>query len=79
MDEYGRSMDECDDVSDRNNVGEGATPKVDTFESRRGHDLWRSVHRVVRLVVNVRSPGQLSQLLAEMRAGCISDELWKPL
>ena len=45
-------------------------------EARQGFDLWRSITRVVCLTVNVRAPGVLSRLQAEMRAGKISDEMW---
>jgi len=45
-------------------------------ESRQGFELWRSVRRVVVLNVNVRAPGVLSRLQAEMRAGYISNEMW---
>ena len=38
--------------------------------------LWHSVTRVVCLEVNVRAPGILSRLQAEMRAGEISDAMW---
>ena len=45
-------------------------------ECRQGFELWRSIKRVVSLCVNVRAPDILSRLLAEMRAGKISDEMW---
>ena len=46
------------------------------LEGRQGFDLWRSVRRVINLYVNVRAPGVLSRLQAEMRAGKISDDMW---
>ena len=45
-------------------------------EARQGFELWRSITRVVCLTVNVRAPGVLSRLQAEMRSGAISDDLW---
>ena len=45
-------------------------------EGRQGFALWRTITRVVCLTVNVRAPGVLSRLQAEMRAGHISDEMW---
>ncbi|CAK0905228.1 unnamed protein product, partial [Prorocentrum cordatum] len=45
-------------------------------ETVQGLQLWRRVRKVVTLEVNVRAPGTLSQLLAEMRAGNISDAMW---
>ena len=67
---------------------EGVTPageaeKVKTkedkvsSEARQSSALWRSVRRVVGLTVNVRAPGVLSRLQAEMRDGHISDEMWQ--
>ena len=38
-------------------------------EGRQGFELWRSISRVVCLSVNVRAPGVLSRMQAEMRAG----------
>ena len=56
------------------------TPEIQeasNAESRQGLELWRSYfRRVVCLTVNVRAPGVLSRLQAEMRAGHISDEMW---
>ena len=45
-------------------------------EARQGFELWRSITRVVCLTVNVRAPGVLSRLQAEMRSGTISDDMW---
>ena len=45
-------------------------------EARQGFHLWRSIHRVVCLDVNIRAPDGLGQLQAEMRAGRLSDEMW---
>ena len=45
-------------------------------ETVQGLHLWRSIRHVVCLQVNVRAPGVLSRLQAEMRAGAISDEMW---
>ena len=42
----------------------------------QGLQLWKRIRRVVCLDVNVRAPGPLSRLLAEMRAGAVSDEMW---
>ena len=44
-------------------------------EGRQGFALWRSIKRVVCLEINVRAPGVLSRLQADMRAGSISDEM----
>ena len=55
---------ECDDVAE-------------TGESSQGMLLWHSLNRVVSLHVNVRAPGVLGRLLAEMREGNISDEMWR--
>ena len=46
------------------------------IEGRQGFELWRSIRRVVCLTVNVRAPGVLGRLQAEMRAGHISDPMW---
>ena len=45
-------------------------------ETVQGLQLWRTIRHVVCLQVNVRAPGILSRLQAEMRAGAISDEMW---
>ena len=53
-------------------------PVVPSAEGRQGLEMWRSFfRRVVCLNVNVRAPGVLSRLQAEMRAGSISDEMWE--
>ena len=46
-------------------------------ESQQGFGCWRTVRNVVNLYVNVRAPGVLSRLQAEMRSGKISDEMWE--
>ena len=50
--------------------------KAKLVEGQQGFDLWRAIRFVVCLNVNVRAPGVLSRLQAEMRAGDISDEMW---
>ena len=45
-------------------------------ETVQGLHLWRTIRHVVCLQINVRAPGVLSRLQAEMRAGAISDEMW---
>ena len=50
---------------------------AETGESSQGMLLWHSLNRVVSLHVNVRAPGVLGRLLAEMREGNISDEMWR--
>ena len=45
-------------------------------ETVQGLHLWRNIRHVVCLQVNVRAPGVLSRLQAEMRAGAISDQMW---
>ena len=74
-----REVSKCDaDIKD--NDPDDADPKVIKenvlAESRQGFELWHSIRRVVSLSVNVRAPDILSRLLAEMRAGKISDEMW---
>ena len=65
---------------EEDDAGDGAlvapTSKEAQIEGRQGFELWRSVRRVVCLTVNVRAPGVLSRLQAEMRAGHISDSMW---
>ena len=39
--------------------------------------LWKRVRHVVCLDVNIRAPGPLSRLLAEMRDGNVSPEMWE--
>ena len=46
-------------------------------EARQGFELWRSIDSVVSLTVDIRAPGLLTRLQAEMRAGHISDEMWE--
>ena len=46
------------------------------LEGRQGFELWRSIHNVVNIYVNVHAPGALGRLQAEMRSGRISDEMW---
>ena len=53
-----------------------AQRKAKRGETEQGLRIWQSVRRVVCLEVNVRAPGVLSRLQAEMRAGFISDEMW---
>ena len=77
MDEYGCSKEPRAAADEEHDIELNARQKEQNlFESRRGHDLWRSVHRVVCLTVNIRAPGPLSRLLAGMRSGHIPDELW---
>ena len=45
-------------------------------DNRQGFELWRSIKRIVCLNVNIRAPGLLGRLQAEMRNGAISDEMW---
>ena len=47
-----------------------------TPEARQGIEFWRSVCNVVSLTLPLRALGVLSRLLAEMRSGNISDEMW---
>ena len=54
---------------------------IDRKRSRRadvvlGLQLWKRVRHVVCLDVNIRAPGPLSRLLAEMRDGNVSEEMW---
>ena len=74
LDDVGHQIvdpEDCDVVPD--NKGQEAAKA----ESRQGHELWKNYfRRVVCLSVNVRAPGVLSRLQAEMRAGFISDEMW---
>ena len=59
------------------NAAEERIRQEKLVEARQGHDLWRSINRVVSLSVNVRAPGILSRLQGEMRSGKISDEMWE--
>ena len=59
-----------------------ATQKADmeeqaALENRQGFELWRSLHNVVTLYVNVSAPGALGRFQAEMRSGKLSDEMWR--
>ena len=45
-------------------------------ETRQGRELWCQIPYVVNLEINVRAPGVLSRMLAEMRDGKLSDEMW---
>ena len=56
-------------------VGEDDGEQV-TAETRQGIMAWHGVHNVVSLTLPLRSQDALSRLLAEMRSGCISDEMW---
>ena len=63
--------------TEEGDVNEVSTAKKEAkVEGRQGFELWRSITRVVCLTVNVRAPGVLSRLQAEMRDGHISDEMW---
>ena len=70
--------DQEPDAADDNNeqLLDAAAASGKQVESQQGHHLWRSVKRAVCLEVNVRAPGVLSRLQAEMRSGHISDEMW---
>ena len=46
------------------------------LEASQGLHFWRSIRRVVCLPTNIRAPGLLSRLPAQMRAGRIRDEMW---
>ena len=48
-----------------------------TSEVLQGWERWRSVSNVVVLRVPLRASGALGRFLQEMRAGKISDEMWK--
>ena len=50
--------------------GEAHVPT--TGEASHGFLLWHSLTRALSLTVNIRSPGLLARLLAEMRAGQIA-------
>ena len=69
----------CDE--DEEDAADGAlvapTSKEKQIEGRQGFELWRSIRRVVCLTVNVRAPGVLARLQAEMRDGHISDSMWQ--
>ena len=74
LDDTGHEMVASEDEDDE--PGE-TVQEASNAESRQGSELWRSYfRRVVCLNVNVRAPGVLSRLQAEMRAGDISDEMW---
>ena len=64
-------------ADDEEDVAEVELKKEAHVEARQGFDLWRSVRRVVCLDVNVRAPDGLGRLQAEMRAGKVSDEMWR--
>ena len=53
-----------------------AERKAKRGETEQGLRIWKSVRRVVCLEVNVRAPGVLSRLQAEMRSGLLSDDMW---
>ena len=65
-----------DEADPAEGVLEAPTSKEALIEGRQGFELWRSIRRVVCLTVNVRAPGVLGRLQAEMRAGHISDPMW---
>ena len=44
-----------------------------------GHQLWRELTQVVFLDLNMRSQGQLCQLLQQMRSGKLTDAAWQSL
>ena len=56
-------------------VGEDDGEEV-SAETRQGIMAWHCVHNVVSLTLPLRSQDALSRFLAEMRSGCISDEMW---
>ena len=66
-------VEEDDAVPNRTKA---TTRDKQALEAREGFALWRSITRVVCLTVNVRAPGLLGRLQAEMRAGAISDQMW---
>ena len=53
------------------------TKEQASVESRQGFELWRGIENVVTLYINVRAPGALGRLQAEMRSGKLSDEMWQ--
>ena len=48
----------------------------DKIEHRSGFDLWRRFDTVVILTLNQRASGTLSNILAEIRGGCLCDVSW---
>ena len=74
LDHHGR----CDaqEATPDNEVHHDRSVASRLAEARQGFELWRSITRVVCLTVNVRAPGVLSRLQAEMRSGAISDDMW---
>ena len=46
-------------------------------EADQGFLRWHGLTRVVSLSVNIRAPGLLGRLQSEMRAGSISDDMWR--
>ena len=72
-----RSMDDVGNVEEEDADDDAVAEKKRKadVETLQGHDLWRSVERVVCLYVNVRAPDVLGRLQMEMRAGHISDEV----
>ena len=68
--------DNGDGEEDAASSGNEAEADKPSGETSQGLLLWRSFHRVVSLTVNMRAPGILGRLQAEMRAGSISPEMW---
>ena len=64
-----------EDAEDRDDE-DAPRKKQGQIEARQGFELWRTITKVVCLTVNIRAPGVLGRLQAEMRAGHISDEMW---
>eukprot|EP00973_Karenia_brevis_P006928 940114-Karenia_brevis.AAC.1 len=53
--------------------------KLARSEHRSGLALWHSFSNVIFLKVNVRAPGQLGDLLEEMREGPLQEASWQLL
>ena len=68
--------EEQEEMDDDETTIEMKTDESKLVEGRQGFQLWRTIKRVVCLEINVRAPGILSRIQAEMRAGSISDDMW---
>lgn len=66
-----------DPDGDVNSEMDAFKPRKRLADSVEGVQIWQNIRRVVHLDVNIRAPGPLSRFLAEMRAGHLSDSMWK--
>ena len=67
------------DAADAHHESDEEKNEEATSEHRSGYELWRRILTMNMLTLNLRSPGLLASVLADLRALRITDSTWHTL